>query len=870
MATRFYRVLLLLLPGWFREEFADEMIAVFRESLADARRDGPTRVMALWTQTWRDVVALSFQLHADTARQDATYAFRTLRRTPAFTIAATATLALGMGPTLVIANLLHNVVLQPLPFDESDRLVAVWNGQPDTDRHEIPLSPPDYVDFRNGQSVFEALAAHTSTSVAFVGKGEPRQLAGVLTTADLFRVLRVRPRLGRAFTPDDSVPGATPVIVLGADFWRAEFGGRPDVIGQKVMIDGRPTEIVGVLPEALDFPTGSRSFWVPLTLDPATFNRGSHFLESTGRLAAGVTISQASDVMNGIARSLADQYPSTNGRSGVELVELKRQLNGDSPRAIAILFGAVAAVLLIACTNVASLLTVRASVRGTELALRAAVGATTRRLRRQLLVEPLMLAVGGGILAAAIALPMHRVLVENRLLALPRTTAPEVAWQAFAGLAAIVIAIGIAFARIGARRSSASAGASELLSASRQTGARSQLRLRQGLVVAEVAGALVLVVVAGLMIRSGMRLARVDPGFTSDRVLTFGVVLPGEAYREPAARLRFIDRVTEGLRTLPGVAAVSSGGYAPMGQMRWERRFAPEDRPRPGPGDERLALDLPVGPGYFKVMGIPLVAGRVFDERDGPAAPPVLVVSETFAREVFPGENAIGKRIGYYSARPGGAPPPAREIVGIVRDVRQVGVSRRPMAQMYTPHAQSAWAFTSFFVRVAGNPETVRSSIQRVVSSVDPMRPLRDVLSTSDLIRSSTARDRAMTWMLIALAVIALLLATIGLYGVSATAASARSRELAIRAAIGARPRTLRNLILAQGLAAGVVGVILGAAASFVATRGLGALLFETQPRDPVIFVVTAALLLAIAALATYFPARRALATNPAELLRSE
>jgi predicted permease len=869
MATRFYELLLLLLPGWFREEFAGEMIAVFRESRADARRDGPTRVMALWMQTVRDVIALSFQLHTDTARQDASYALRTLRRTPAFTIAAIATLALGMGPTLVIANLLHNVVLRPLPFDESNRLVAVWNGQPES-RHENPLSAPDYVDFRDGQSVFEALAAHAGTSVAFVGTGEPRQIAGVLTTSELFRVLRVQPRLGRPLMPGDSAPGAAPVIVLGPDFWRAEFGGRPDVIGEMVTIDGRLTEIVGVLPEVLDFPTGSRSFWIPLTLDPASFNRGSHFLESTGRLAAGVTIPQASDVMNGIARSLADLYPSTNGGNGIQLVELKRQLNGDSPRVITVLAGAVVAVLLIACTNVASLLTVRASVRGAELAVRAAIGATTRRLRQQLLVEHLMLAVGGGILAAAMALPMHRLLVENRLLALPRTTNPEVGWPAFATIAAVVVAIGIVFARIGARRSSASAGASELLSASRQTGARSQLRLRQGLVVAEVAGALVLVVVAGLMIRSAMRLAAVDPGFTSESVLTFGVVLPGEAYRAPAARLQFVDRVLERLRALPGVQAAASAGYAPMGQMRASRRFAPEDRPRPGPGAEPLAVDLPVGPGYFDVMGIPLVAGRVFDKSDGPAAPQVLVVSETFAREVFPGENAIGKRIGYYSARPGGQPPPSREIVGIVRDVRQVGVSRRPMPQMYGPYPQSAWGFTSFFVRVAGNPDTVRSSIPRVVSSVDPMRPVRDVVSTGDIIRSSTARDRAMTWMLIALAIIALLLATIGLYGVSATAASARSRELAIRAAIGARPRTLRNLILAQGLAAAVVGVILGAAASFVATRGLGALLFETQPRDPVIFVVTAALLLAIAALATYFPARRALATNPAELLRSE
>jgi putative ABC transport system permease protein len=870
MTVRIYRALLLLLPGWFREEFSGEMTAVFRDSLADARREGAAPVTLLWIRTIGDLASLGWRLHAEATRQDVSYAIRTLRRTPAFTGAAIATLALGMGPTVVIANLLQRVVLQPLPFPESDRLVSVWNAQPDKDRHEVPLSAPDYVDFRDQRTAFEALAAHTGTSVAFVGAGEPRQVAGVLTTSEMFRVLGIQPIHGRALTPADSAPGALPVIVLGSDFWRSEFGGRADIVGQTVKIDGRPTAIVGVLPDGLDFPTGSRSLWVPLTLDPTTFNRGSHFLSATGRLAPGVTISQASDMLNGVARALAERYPGTNAGSLVEIVDLKQQLNGDAPRLLTVLSAAIAAVLLIACTNVASLLTVRASVRGSELAVRTAIGATVRRLRRQLLVEHLLLAVCGGALAAAIAVPVHRVLVESRLLSLPRTAAPTVGWEAFAVLGVVVMLIGTAFARITARRSAADSSASALLSSGRQTGVRSQLRLRQSLVVIEVAGALVLVVVAGLMIRSAARLANVDPGFRTDSVLTFGVVLPGAEYREAASRLQFVNRVVEKLRELPAVRAAAAAGYAPMGQMRNTRRYAPEDRPRPQPGAEPLAVDLPVSSQYFEVMGIRLLEGRVFDNRDHATATPVLIVSETFARDVFPGERAVGKRIGYFSSRPGGVPPPPREIVGVVSDVRQDGVSRRPMSQMYAPYAQSAWGFASFFVRVDGNPDLVAPSLQRVVSSVDPMRPVRDVKPTGDIVRASTARERAMTAMLIALAVIALLLATIGLYGVSATAAAARSRELAIRAAVGAHPVALVRLVLFQGLATGAAGVALGAAASLAATRGLGALLYETPPRDPATFAATSMLLLGIAAIATYIPARRALATNPAEVLRTE
>ena len=869
MAARAYRLLLFVLPGWFREEFAREMAADFRDTHVEARRDGLTALVGLWARTLRDVAALGWRLHADALRQDAAYAARTLRRTPTFTLAIIATLAIGLGPTLVVANLLQQVVLKPLPFDDPDRLVAVWNAQPEKGAHEFPLSLPDYVDFRHGGRAFDSLAAHAGTSVAILRADEPRQLAGVLTTSELFAVLRITPRLGRPLTAADSAPGAAPVIVLGADYWQTEFGGRRDVIGETIRVDGVPTEIVGVLPP-IDFPNGSRSYWQPLTIDPANFNRGSHYLSATGRLAPDVSATQASDMLNGIARSLAEQYPSTNGGNAVELVGLKQQLNGDAPRIITVLALAIAAVLLIACTNVASLLAVRASMRQSELALRTAIGATLRRLRRQLVIEHLLLAAFGVVIAIALAVPLHRVLVEQRLLALPRTMAPTIAWPAFALLIALAIAIGVGLARISVRRQVVGQSASALLTGARLTGSRGQLRFRRGLVMVEVAGALALVIVAGLMMRSAARLAAVDPGFRQENVITFGVVLPSASYHEPPVRVQFVDRVLEQLRRLPGVQAAASAGYAPMGQMRATRRFAPADRPSAPPGSESLALDTPVGAGYFELMSIPLVDGRTFDPRDTATSTPVLIVSETFAREQFPGERAVGKVIGFYASRPGAAPPPAREIVGVVRDVRQDGMSRRPIAQMYSPYPQAAWGFTSFFVRVTGDPAAVASLLQRAVSAVDPMRPVRDVKTTTEIVQGSLARQRAMTWMLGSLAAIALLLATIGLYGVSATAATARSRELAIRAAVGAQPRVLLRLVLAQGLFTAVLGVAAGAGTGALVSRGLGALLYDTPPRDPTTFAATALLLLAIAALASYLPARRALRANPAEVLRAE
>lgn len=856
MTIRIYRLLLLMLPGWFREEFGREMTQTFLESRGSLLANAG------------DLVALAVRLHSEALQQDLAYAFRTLRQTPTFTIAAIATLAVGLGPTLVVASFLYQIVLSPLPFHESDQLVRIWQTRLERQQARLPLSLPDYMDFRAKQTVFDAVAAHAGTSVAMIIGGTPRQVTGVLTSSDLHQVLGIKPILGRALQPQDERPGATPVIVIGPALWRTEFGGRADVVGTQVRVDGADTTIVGVLPDGIDFPSGTANMWQPLTLDPANTARAAEFLNGTARLKTGVSMAQAQDVMNGLARGLASAYPDTNKGKSVELFGLKEQFNGDAPRLIVILTGAIAAVLLIACMNVASLLTVRASMRGSELAVRTALGATGRRLRRQLLVEHMLLAVGGGVLAIPLGLALHQAIVDKRLLNLPRT-ATTLGWESVAVLFGIVVMIGAALAWIAIRRGSTALASTTLMGTVRHTAGRSLVRLRQGLVITEVAATLILLVTAGLMAESARRLSSVDPGFRTENVLTFGVVMPGPAYMEAKSRLSFTTRVVEGLKALPGVRNASVGGYAPMGDMRATRRFARENRPLPPAGSEPVAVDLPVGANYFSVMGIGTVEGRTFTESDGPDAPPVIVISEAFARTHFAGENAIGQPIRFYSSRPGGTPPPTRQVVGIVRDVQQNGMRDTPMPQMYVPYAQNSWSFATFFVLAEGDPSSIAASVQRVVTAIDPERPARDVKTTSTLVRGSTERHRAITWMLLTLACLAILLAMVGLYGIVATAAAARSREMAIRSAIGARPGTLLRLVLAHALVASAIGVAIGAAGSLAVTRGLGSLLYQVAPNDPTILITTSALLLLVSALAGYLPARRAMVENPAQVLRT-
>ena len=858
-----YRACLRLLPRSFREEFAEEMVLVFAEQ---RQRSRGASAMWLWVEALTAIGGLAIRLRADQVRVDLRQAQRGLRRQPTFTLTAVTTLALALGPATAVFTLIDRVLLDPLPRATGlDRVVYIWAANPEQNRHRFPWSELNFHDHRERKQFLSAIAAFASTSATF-GGDVPQQVMGAWVSEDMFEVLGVAPARGRRFTTDDMRPGTPLVIVLGHDFARARFGDR-EPIGQSVIVDGRATEVIGVLPEGLRFPAAEPDFWQPLRIDPANSNRGQTYLNVIGRLADGSTIADVDGHMNRVALDLEQAHPSSNSGSRIEIVPAVEQLTQNARRIISVLGLAAIAIFLLACTNIASLIVVRTAGRQTELSVRTALGASASRLSRQLLIEHLVLAALAAVAAVGIAMALLRILALTRLVPPHQLERVTIGSSSLVFLAALLISTAAVLGWLVSRRATRAAA---ITSGQRAYSATHEVvRVRQALVGVEVGAAVVLLVAAGLLIQSAARLVSIDPGFRTDRVVTFQVGLPMSRYMEPAARVRFIESVVERLKQVPGVEAAASGAYAPMTSMRATRRFAVDGRPLPAPGTEPLAIDLPASLGYADIMGLRIVEGRWIDERDGIDAPPVVVVTETFVKQHFGGERALGRRLRYYG-RPDMPPPPMPEIVGIVSDVRQFGMAEAAIPQMYVPQAQRPWTFTSFFVRTAGDPRSVLSSLPAAVHAIDPERPLERVRMLGDLVDASTADRRALSALLVVAALVALLISAVGVYGVTAASTAARRRELAIRAAIGADRRGLMRLVVGQGLTASVVGVIAGLASGWAASSVLASVLFEVRPRDPATYGAVALLLLAVCWLATYVPARHALSTSPAEALRAE
>jgi putative ABC transport system permease protein len=524
---------------------------------------------------------------------------------------------------------------------------------------------------------------------------------------------------------------------------------------------------------------------------------------------------------------------------------------------------AAVAILLLACTNVASLLVVRTAGRQTELSVRTALGASASRLSRQLLIEHLLLAAIAAVAALAIAAGLLELIGVSRLVPPYQIARARLDAAALSFLLLLMTVIAVALGWIVSRRATRAAA---LTAGQRtQSSSRDVVRLRQALVSIEVGAAVVLLIAAGLLLQSAARLLAIDPGFRSDNVVTFQVNTPMPRYDAPA-RVKFIDALVARLRQVPGVAAAASAAYPPMGPTRATRRFAIEGEPLPRPGDEPLAVDLPAGPDYLKVLGLKMISGRWIEERDRPDSPAVVVISESFAKQYFPGQNPIGRRLRYFSSQP--QQPPSPEIVGVVSDVRQFRMAEAEVPQMYVPHVQRSWTFASYFVRTTGDPRSVLSSLPLAVRSVDPERPLERLTTLDDLVDINTADRRALGALLALAAAIALLISAIGVYGVTAATTAARRRELAIRAAVGANQRKLMNLVIGQAMTAAAIGIVVGVAGGVAASSLLEAVLFEVEARDPLTYAGVAAGLLAVCWLATYLPARRALTISPALALK--
>ncbi len=807
--------------------------------------------------------------------QDLRYAVRMLVNKPGFTAVAVATLALGIGANTAIFSVVHGVLLRPLPFPEPDRLVLVWETDRHNDTRREAASVPDYFDWREQAQAFEELAGFQSRAFNLTdGVHEPERVTVGAVTHTLFPLLRVPAAAGRTFLPEEDQPGAAPVALLSHGLWQRRFGGDPDVVGSTLSLDARDHTVVGIMPPHFDFP-GEAELWIPAvwTTEWSRELRGVHNLLALGRLEAGIPLARAQEEMDAVAARLEAEYPEDNAHRGVFLEPLHEAVVGDVRPALLVLLGAVALVLLIACVNVANLLLARATSRAREIALRASLGASRLRLVRQLLTESLLLAVvggGAGLLLAFWGLEALLALTPD----LPRTAGIDVEPVVLAFTLGLSLATGLIFGLIPALQATRTdlmdalkAGPEGAWGSGRRRG------LRHGLVIGELALAVVLVVGAGLLMRSFWRLLQVAPGFEPRHALTLDVKLPESRYPPPPRAdyprwpeaAAFYDQVLARIAALPGVRAVGAGLNHPL-KAGWTTRMTVDDRPtRPGEELDEVRL-RPVTPDYFRAAGVPLLAGRFLEPGDGQEAPAVVLINQALARRYFPDENPVGRALSFWGR--------SRRIVGVVQDVKFDGLGRDTAPAMYPPLAQIPMSEFSLVVRTAGDPLSLAPALTAAIWSVDRDLAVFNLRSLEQVLASSLARPRSNMLLLAIFAAVALLLAAVGVYGVMSYGVSERSREIGIRLALGAGREQVLRWIVGQGLAltAGALGLGLAVALALtqILPRLLSDLLFGVAATDLPTFAATALVLAGVALLACYLPARRAARLDPLATLRYE
>ena len=807
----------------------------------------------------------------DHLKQDLTYAFRRLYKAPSFTAIAVLTLALGIGANSAIFSVLNGVLLKPLPYPESDRLVAVFQV---SEGHHVVMSGPNFVDAALHTNSFENAAASHRTRVVLTGEGEPVALEAAEVSASLFNVLRVTPLLGRTFNADEDTPGKTNVVVLSYGLWRDRFGAARDVIGRRIKIDGVPRDVIGVMPAGFSYPEG-RQAWTPLSYDETfvTTQRGAWQYDAIARLKPGATPAQSAAETGAIGKNLARQYPDANAGVDITTLPLHEAIVGDVRSSVLVLFGAVAFVLLIACVNVANLLLARAASRESELAVRTALGAGRGRLIRQLLTECVILATIGGGLGLLIAAWAVSLLTSRYPAGIPRVDAVGVDGTVIAFTFSLAVITGIVFGVFPAVH------ATRGLSGALKEGGRGAVttrggaRTRSALVIAELALALMLLVGAGLLMRSFLRLRSVDPGFHPDHALTFNLTLPDARYAEDEPRVAFFDQLLPRLEALPGVRAVGAVMGVPLVGMHFEISFKVEGRPPVPPSDEPSMQIRVASPGYFSALGIPLERGRVFTEDDRPGTPQVVVITESAAKQFFPNEDPIGKIItlGWGKTdRKGVRRVAGGRIVGIVGDVKDAGLNEPDPPQLYMPLRQWPIGWMSIVMKTAVPPETLTQSARTAVYAIDPDLPVSNVSTLDHIVARSISQPRFYLLMLGTFAALAVSLAGIGIFGVLSYAVSQRTREIGIRMALGAQERSVVGLIIREAFLLVVAGLACGTVAALFLSQTMTKMLFSIHPTDPVTFVTVAGILGGVAMLAAYLPARRATRVDPIVALRAE
>ena len=803
---------------------------------------------------------------------DLRYALRVLARQPGFTIVAALTLAIGIGANTAIFSIVNAVLLRPLPLSNPESLVVLWsNTRPERGG---AASPDDFMDFRRDQRSFTDIAAMANSSATLTSRGaEAERLRGMRVSGGLLSILGVPPRLGRDFAREEDTPGGPRVVILSHGLWERRFASDPALVGKTLSLDGEAHTVIGVMPEGFDFPAGFATtqppdFWQPLRLDPAQPNRGAHFLRVVGRLKPGVTLAAAQAELTGIARRLEQQHPLTNTNWGMWAFPLHEEYAGNVRQPLLVLLVAVGCVLLIACANVANLLLARATARSKELSVRVALGAGRGRLILQLLTESLLLAGIGGVLGLGIATWSLELVPALAGDSLPRATTIGVDLRALAFTAGAVLLTALLFGLAPAWQIARSALADSLRASSRSTGAAPGTHtLRAGLVVGEVALAFVLLVGAGLMIRSFQQLESVPPGFSPERIVSAQLALPDTQYQDEPRRTDLVRRYLERLRAVPGVQTAAVTTLLPMARQDTLLVFSVDGRPDDGPGRWPISRVSTVSDQYFETLAIPLVRGRYLDSRDQPGSPGAAVISRTLAQRFFKDQDPLGQRIKL-------APPqddsPWLTIVGVVDDVRHRNLAQDVEPLLYTAYAHGPAANMNVVVRGDLTPAELGSTLTRELSGLDRNLALVNVRTMESVVSMSLASERFRTRLLGAFALIALLLAAIGVYGVMAYSVEQRSREMGLRMALGAEPRHVMRLVAGQGLAMIGVGLAIGVAAALALTRLVASLLYGISPSDPLTFAAIAAILLTAAAVATFVPARRATRADPMIVLRTE
>lgn len=810
--------------------------------------------------------------------QDLQYSFRTLWNKPSFTIVAVMTLALGIGANAAIFSMVNGMLFRSLPYPSADRLVMVWETNARRKWDMMYPSYPNFADWRDQNTVFEDMAAYVTAGVNFTNGDQPERVFVAAGSASLFKMLDAKPILGRSVTPDDDKPGADPTVLLSYGLWQ-RLNSDPQIVGKTVQVQGLNYTVLGVMPQGFDFPPQFKDgnslqpkieMWGPLRADPNNREgRGTHSIYTIAKLKPGVSLEQARAEMAAIAQRLAQEYPGNNKDSSIRLIPLPEQVVGDVKPVLLVLLGVVAFVLLIACANVANLLLARATARQKEIAVRVAMGASRRRIIRQLLTESMLLSIISGGVGLLLAIAGVRLLVA--LSPDPRMSAVGVNLKVLGLTMLVSVVTGVLFGLAPSMLASQVDPNKTLKESSLNTSGSTRHRLRRLLAVSEIALALVLLVGAGMMIRTFMEMQRTKLGFNTENVMTMRIATTGNQYTESFRAAAFFQQLVDRLKSIPGTEAVGVTNMLPL-SGDFDNSFKIEGGPRP-PGEVRQAEYRAINSDYFRAMGIPLQKGRVFTERDTKDAPGVAIVNEAFANRYFPNEDALGKRLHIDTqvelATYGGKTIP-REIVGVVSQVKNNVSQTRSKPEMYVPYLQNPQRAMSVVMLNSSDPAILANTVRNEVRNLDASLPVYNLKTMAQLRDEALAQQRFFTLLLSMFAVVALVLAIVGIYGVMAYQVTQRTREIGIRMALGAHPSDIRKMVLKQGMWLVSIGLIIGVVAAFLLTRVVYNMIYGAGGADVITFVGVSLVMVLAAISACYISARKATKVDPLRALQYE